>query len=85
MEGLDHHCMHLACVASHSSMGVGVIACLHHSTSHGVGFIPLPLPALLTLPDVALFAPVVQAITPHPVAGEVRGSLLLTTGLTYLP
>ena len=69
--------------AKSSKMCVG--ACLHHSPSHGVGFIALPLPALLALPDVALLAPIVQAITPHAVASELTGRLLLSTRLAHLP
>ena len=72
-------------VRDESIIKVCIGACLHHSSSHGVGFTTLPLPALLALPDVTLLAPVVQAITPHPVASELTGRLLLSTGLAHLP
>ena len=80
---LQHLGMDPVCNKSRIKLFVG--ACLHHSSSHGVGFITLPLPALLALPDVALLAPVVQAITPHPVTSELTGRLLLSTGLAHLP
>lgn len=44
----------------------------------------LPLPTLLTLPDVAGLAPIVQPILAHAIAGEVASRLLLPTGLAYL-
>lgn len=72
-------------VCDMSIVEVCMVACLHHSPRHGVGFITLPLPALLALPDVTLLAPVVQAITPHPVASELTSRLLLATGLAHLP
>ena len=72
-------------VCDESMIKVCTGACLHHFPSHGVGLITLPLPALLALPDVTLLAPVVQAITPHPVASELTGRLLLSTRLAHLP
>jgi len=57
----------------------GQQAHLHHATSHGIGFVPLPLSPLLALPYVTCFAPVVQAVAAHAVPGEVTGRLLLAT------
>ena len=59
-------------------------AYLQHGSRHGVGLIAFPFPAFLALPDVTLLAPVVQAIPPHAVAGELAGWLLLSTGLAHL-
>ena len=81
---LTQLCLDANPVCDRSIIKVFVSACLHHSSSHGVGFISLPLPALLALPDVTLLAPVVQAITSHPVASELTGRLLLSTRFANL-